>query len=81
MPRLFIDISDEEHRRLKASAALQGQTIQEYVLECSLPPEDEEPLQELEAFLRPRIEEAERGEFSQKTFDEMKQEARKKISS
>ncbi len=78
MPRLSIEITPEEHRRLKASAALHGKSIKEYVLERSLPSEDKEALQELEAFLRPRIEEAEREEFSNKTFDEIKQEARKK---
>ena len=37
MPRLSIDITPEQHKRLKASAALCGQSIKDYVLERSLP--------------------------------------------
>ena len=32
MPRLSIDITKEEHRRLKASAALEGQSLKDYVI-------------------------------------------------
>ena len=32
--RLSIDVRPEEHRKIKAMAALQGKTIREYVLEC-----------------------------------------------
>ncbi|MCK5682484.1 hypothetical protein KAJ27_00120 [bacterium] len=32
--RLSIDVKPEEHRKIKAMAALQGKTIREYVLEC-----------------------------------------------
>ena len=42
MPRLSIDISPEQHQKLKAIAALKGQSIKEYVLNrgsrrCSFP--------------------------------------------
>jgi uncharacterized protein (DUF1778 family) len=69
MSRLSIEITPEQHQRLKALAALSGQTIKEYILERTLPPlpenqalSEEEALRQLEAFLKPRLEEAERGE-------------------
>lgn len=37
MRRLSIDISPQQHQRLKAAAALRGKSIKEYVLERSLP--------------------------------------------
>ena len=57
--RLSIEVTPEEHQRLKAVAALQGKSIKEYVLERVLPqkmtPEENQALQELEAFLEPRV--------------------------
>jgi uncharacterized protein (DUF1778 family) len=38
MSRLSIEITPEQHQRLKAMAALSGQTIKEYILERTLPP-------------------------------------------
>jgi len=35
--RLSIEVSAEQHQRLKASAALQGKSIKDYVLEKTLP--------------------------------------------
>ncbi len=87
MPRLFLEITTEEHRRLKECAALQGKSIEEYVLECTLPSQAEETssareeaLQQLENFLQSRIQEANREEFSVKTFEQIKQEAPKQAS-
>jgi uncharacterized protein (DUF1778 family) len=67
--RLSIEVTPEQHARLKAVAALHGQSIKDYVLERVLPPppetealSDEEALRQLEAFLKPRIEAARRGE-------------------
>ncbi|NET55854.1 MAG: antitoxin [Symploca sp. SIO2E6] len=83
MPRLSIDITPEQHQQLKAIAALSGKTIKEYVLERSLPDlpinsemSEEEALAQLVAFLKPRIEAAERGEVSNSTFADIKQKAR-----
>lgn len=82
MPRLSIDITPEQHQKLKAIAALSGKTIKEYVLERALPdipvsPElsEEEALAELTALLKPRIEAAEQGDFSKRTFAEIAQKA------
>ena len=76
MSRLQIELSPEQHQRLKATAALKGQTIKEYVLERVLPEPDDEALNELEAYLKPRIEAAERGEISNRTIQDIKRDAR-----
>ena len=36
MPRLSIDITPEEHQKLKAIAALKGESIKDYVLKRTL---------------------------------------------
>jgi len=78
MRRFSIEITQEQHQRLKAVAALRGKSIKEYVLERVLPslPEmeglsDDEAVHQLEAFLKPRIEAAERGEFSTKSVEQI----------
>ena len=57
--RLSLEVTPEQHQRLKAVAALRGQTIKDYVLNRVLPetPTDDEneALRQLEAFLEPRI--------------------------
>jgi uncharacterized protein (DUF1778 family) len=85
MSRLTIELTPEQLQRLKAMAALQGKTIQEYILERSLPDlptresiTEEEALHQLEQLLQSRIEAAERGEISSRTpaqiFEEVRQE-------
>jgi len=70
--RLSIEISPEEHQRLKAAAALQGKSIKDYVLERTLPRSDEDrALRELESFLAPRVDSAMKGEFSTQSIDEI----------
>ena len=70
--RLLIEVSPEQHQRLKASAALQGKSIKDYILEKTLPDlAEESALYELESFLKPRVEEASRGEFSDKSVDDI----------
>ena len=63
MSRLSIELTPEQHQRIKAVAALNGSTIRDYVLERILPSGqgEEAALRELEAFLAPRIAEAEQG--------------------
>jgi hypothetical protein len=57
--RLSIDVTQEQHQKLKAVAALQGKSIKSYVLDRVLPDQlmadDNEALKELETFLEPRI--------------------------
>jgi len=86
MSRLSIEVTPEQHHRLKAMAALSGQTIKEYILERVLPPlpeEDslsaEEALQQLQAFLKPRIAEAERGEVVNQSVEQIFEEVRQEL--
>ena len=57
--RLSLEVTPEQHQRLKAVAALRGQTIKDYVLNRVLPetPTDDEneALRQLETFLEPCI--------------------------
>ena len=57
--RLSLEVTPEQHQRLKAVAALRGQSIKDYVLNRVLPetPTDDEneALRQLETFLEPRI--------------------------
>ena len=70
--RLSIEISPEQHQLLKASAALQGKSIKDYVLDRTLPDLDEQSaLLSLESFLKPRIEAADKGKFSTKSVDDV----------
>jgi predicted HicB family RNase H-like nuclease len=79
--RLSIEVTPEQHARLKAVAALHGQSIKDYVLERVLPPvleeepsSAEEALRELEAFLEPRIKSAENEEFVSKSVEQIFEE-------
>jgi hypothetical protein len=84
--RLSIEVTQEQHQRLKAVAALRGQSIKDYVLERVMLPlseinvEDEgQALRQLETFLQPRLEEESQGTVTNKTvgqsFDETHKEA------
>lgn len=83
MPRLSIDLSSQEHRQLKAMAALKGQSIKDYVLSRALvdmpDPKtmtDEEALQALKQLLAPRLAEVEAGDVVTATADDIKRDAR-----
>jgi len=78
MRRLSIEVTQEQHQRLKAIAALKGQTIKDYVLERTLPPlpdmnsmTEEEALLKLEDFLKPRIESAKQGKVANRSVEEI----------
>ncbi len=80
--RLSIEISPEQHQRLKAAAALQSKSIKDYVLERTIPDFNERAaLQELEDFLKARVESADKGDLSTKSisdiFDEVEKEEAK----
>ena len=86
MPRLSIDVSTQEHQQLKAMAALNGQSIKDYVLARALVdmPDpatmtDQEALQALKALLTPRIAEADAGQVVRATAEEIKREARERL--
>ena len=73
----------EEHQKLKAIAALQGQSIKDHVLNRTLGEvpaldglSEHEAFCALADFLKPRIEQARRGELSSKSVAEIRREAR-----
>lgn len=85
--RLSIEVTQEQHQRLKAVSALRGQSIKDYVLERVFQPlpeinaaSEEDALRQLEVFLKLRIEAAEQGVVANKSvqqiFDEINQEIR-----
>jgi hypothetical protein len=71
MNRISIDVTSEEHQKLKAMAALQGKSIKDYVIERTLgadkDPSEAAALEELEALLDERIRSAENGAVSRRT--------------
>ncbi|BDW98421.1 antitoxin [Maricaulis maris] len=66
MGRLTIDISDQQHKSLKALAAMQGKTIKQYALERLFPGDmdAEQAWQALKTLLETRIDEAQAGKVS-----------------
>lgn len=75
--RLSIEITPEQHRHLKAVAALQGQTIKDYVLERTLPDMnsgDDEAFKKLETLLTSRVQSAKEGRISNKSVNDIFEE-------
>jgi uncharacterized protein (DUF1778 family) len=78
MRRLSIEVTQQQHQRLKAVAALHGQSIKDYVLERALPQlpdmdslSEEEALLKLEEIMKPRLEAAERGKTSTRSVQQI----------
>lgn len=70
--RLSIEITEEQHRRMKASAAIQGKSIKDYVLERILSDPDEDAgFREIMDFLEPRIENAKKGKVSKSSLSDI----------
>ena len=68
MPRLSIDITPEEHQKLKVISAFVGKSIKQYILAKALYDVIEsQELKNLEQFLATRIESARQGSFSTTT--------------
>ena len=76
MSRLSIDLTPEQHKKIKAIAAMQGKSIKEYVLNQILPTSSDEEmaLHELEALLDERAKSVKTGKISQKSVKEIFQE-------
>ncbi len=75
--RLSIEMTPEQHQRLKAVSALSGQRIKDYVLDRVLPDQGEdEALRQLEKFLEPRLKETGIHKTAQQIFEETHQEMR-----
>lgn len=74
MSRLTIDVTEQQHKNLKAMAASQGKTIRQYALEKLFPPpsaDEELALEDLKALLDHRIGQAERGEIDARSISEI----------
>ncbi|MEI6339344.1 MAG: antitoxin [Verrucomicrobiota bacterium] len=74
MSRISIEVTPQQHRRLKAVAALSGQSIKDYILSQSIPGEHIESgntLQPLESFLEQRISQAASGGISGRSVSEI----------
>lgn len=63
MSQITIDVTPEQHERLKEVAHSAGKSVEEYVLGRVLDSETN-AMAELESFLEPRIAAAKRGEVS-----------------
>lgn len=74
MSRLIIDVSGQQHQKIKALAALQGKTMRQYVLDKLFPDGEDQSWKELETILMTRIEDAENNPPSKKTFEQLTQE-------
>jgi len=79
MSRISIDVTDDEHKRLKALAALQGKSIKDYVIERTLGTagdgSETAALKELEAFLDERLQEVQKGRISRRSVGTIFKEA------
>ncbi len=76
MSRLTIDITEQQHQSLKATAALQGKTIKQYALERLFPDDAnaDKPWMELKTLLENRIQDGVAGNVSSKNIDEILEE-------
>ncbi len=82
MSRISIDITDDEHKRLKALAALQGKSIKDYVLERTLGADetDHPALRELEELLDGRLRSAQAGAVTRRSAKEVFAEVARKAA-
>jgi len=75
MSRISIDVSEEQHQKIKAMAALQGKSIKNFVLDRTLNTIDEDnALAELEALLDERIHHSQKGKISKRPVMDVFQE-------
>lgn len=81
MSRISIDVTQEEHRKLKALAALDGKSLKNYVIERALGASEDPALDELESLLDGRIRSAESGSVSRRTVGAIFKEAHRKSKS
>ena len=77
MSRLTIDITDQQHQSIKATAALQGKSIKDYAIERLFPAsqDEERALGELKALLEQRLAESATGGVLARSLTEIADEA------
>jgi hypothetical protein len=79
MSRIAIDITEDQHKKLKAMAALRGQTIKNYILEQTLGArETDDVLLKLEKLIERRAQAAKAAALSRKTASDVFAEAGRK---
>lgn len=83
MSRIIVEVSGEQHKVIKALAAVEGKSIKDYVLERILPNSDieqQEPAwNELKAVLEDRIDQAKQNGTSTKSVAEIAEETLQKL--
>ena len=81
MSRISIDVTDAEHRKLKALAALQGQSVKDFVLARTIGDQARDAdLAELEELLDGRIERAKAKGTGERTVGDIFGQARQEAS-
>ena len=84
MSRISIDVTAEEHQRLKALAALQGKSIKEFVLSSTLGAQNggrlAQDLAELDAILDKRMQSARAGGVSRQTVGDILEQVKREGS-
>lgn len=82
MSRISIEVSPEQHKQIKALAALKGQSIKDFVMEKVLPinSENDDPsMSELKDFLRERLRKSRTEPWSKFSFDEIVEDEFRKL--
>lgn len=78
MSRISIDVTKDQHKRLKALAALKGVSLKDYLLGNALDSsgnDDKNALAELESFLDDRLRKARAGKVSKRKVGEIFKQA------
>ena len=76
MQRISIDVTPEQHQRLKAMAALQGKSIKAFVLDSTIGTQSDD-VDELEALLDRRLKRARTESGSTRTVEAIFEHARR----
>ncbi len=73
MSRLTIDLTDEQHKHLKAVAALEGKTMRQFATERLFPEKNDQDAawEEFRVLMNRRIDQAEKEGYSSKTVTEI----------
>jgi len=78
MSRISIDVTEDQHKRLKALAALKGISLKDYLLGNALDSsgnDEKKALAELESFLDDRLRKARAGKGSRRKVGEIFKQA------
>jgi hypothetical protein len=78
MSRISIDVTEDQHKRLKALAALKGVSLKDYLLENALDSQgndEEKALAELESFLDDRLRKGRAGKVSKRKVSDIFKQA------